>query len=282
MKFTLIVATLGRANEVTKLFESFEKQTFRDFEVVLVDQNKDNRVFDIYNKYRNFFPIYYIRTKEKGLSHARNLGLSHNLHEIVGFPDDDCWYPEDTLQKVNDLFLKTNNDIISGQPVDFKDNPLISNYLKNDAQVNLNNVWNAGVSTTLFFRKKVIEDIGCFDEVLGVGSGTIYGSGEETDYLIRALKQHYKMGYASELKIFHPRKTPTGDKKELERALLYGGGLGYVLKKHHYGNKKKILCLIRPLGGIMVAFLQLDFHLAKFRMNTLKGRIRGLKAKIYK
>ena len=282
MKFTLILATLGRSIEVAKFFESLKNQSFHDFDVVLVDQNTDNRVFKIYNQYRKFFSIDYIRTNQKGLSRARNLGLCRKLGEFVVFPDDDCCYPVDTLQKVNNLFLETNIDIISGQPVDFKENPLINNYLKKDAEVNLNNVWNAGISFTLFFRKKVIEDVGCFDEMLGVGSNTFYGSGEETDYLIRALKQHYRMKFVSDVKIYHPRKTSTGDKKELGRALLYGGGLGYVLKKHHYSKKKQLLCLIRPLGGTILAILQLDFHLAMFRINTLRGRIRGLNAKIDK
>ena len=38
--------------------------------------------------------------------------------------------------------------------------------------------------------------------------------------------------------------------------------------------------MIRPLGGSVLAFMKLDFYLAKYRMNTLRGRIRGLRAKI--
>lgn len=88
------------------------------------------------------------------------------------------------------------------------------------------------------------------------------------------------MKYISSLQIFHPRKTATGDKEDLNRALLYGGGMGYVLKKHHYDKRSQLLCMIRPLGGSVLAFMKLDFYLAKYRMNTLRGRIRGLRAKI--
>lgn len=42
--------------------------------------------------------------------------------------------------------------------------------------VNLDNVWNAGISFTIFFKRQVIEKVGAFDEMLGVGSGTVYGS----------------------------------------------------------------------------------------------------------
>lgn len=281
MKFTLILATLGRSDEVRRMLESLKRQSYQDFEVVLIDQNSDNRVFKLYKEYCDSFQINYIRTQEKGLSHARNLAIQYGkLNDIVGFPDDDCWYSRDTLKQVNNFFLQSDSDIVSGQPVDSNGIPLVRSFLKNDTMVNLDNVWNAGISFTIFFKRQVIEKVGAFDEMLGVGSGTVYGSGEETDYLIRALKKNFKMKYISSLQIFHPRKTATGDKEDLNRALLYGGGMGYVLKKHHYDKRSQLLCMIRPLGGSVLAFMKLDFYLAKYRMNTLRGRIRGLRAKI--
>lgn len=281
MKFTLILATLGRSDEVRRMLESLKRQSYQDFEVVLIDQNSDNRVFKLYKEYCDSFQINYIRTQEKGLSHARNLAIQYGkLNDIVGFPDDDCWYSRDTLKQVNNFFLQSDSDIVSGQPVDSNGIPLVRSFLKNDTMVNLDNVWNAGISFTIFFKRQVIEKVGAFDEMLGVGSGTVYGSGEETDYLIRALKRNFKMRYVSKLIISHPRKTAAGNKNDLSRALLYGGGMGYVLKKHHYDKKSQLLCRIRPLGGSVLAFMKLDFYLAKYRMNTLRGRIRGLRAKI--
>lgn len=281
MKFTLILATLGRSDEVRRMLESLKRQSYQDFEVVLIDQNSDNRVFKLYKEYCDSFQINYIRTQEKGLSHARNLAIQYGkLNDIVGFPDDDCWYSRDTLKQVNNFFLQSDSDIVSGQPVDSNGIPLVRSFLKNDTMVNLDSVWNAGISFTIFFKRQVIEKVGAFDEMLGVGSGTVYGSGEETDYLIRALKRNFKMRYVSKLIISHPRKTAAGNKNDLSRALLYGGGMGYVLKKHHYDKKSQLLCMIRPLGGAVLAFMELDFHLARYRMNTLRGRIRGLRAKI--
>ena len=44
------------------------------------------------------------------------------------------------------------------------------------------------ISFTIFLRRRVVERVGEFDETLGVGAGTPYGSCEESDYLIRAVK----------------------------------------------------------------------------------------------
>ena len=38
----------------------------------------------------------------RGLSRARNAGLRMIAGDIVSFPDDDCWYPPDLLQRVAD------------------------------------------------------------------------------------------------------------------------------------------------------------------------------------
>ena len=47
MRFSLIVATLGRTAELRRLLESLAVQTHQDFEVIVVDQNTDDRVSQI-------------------------------------------------------------------------------------------------------------------------------------------------------------------------------------------------------------------------------------------
>ena len=43
-EISLILATVGRTDELTRMFESLATQTFSDFEVVVVDQNEDDRL----------------------------------------------------------------------------------------------------------------------------------------------------------------------------------------------------------------------------------------------
>lgn len=279
MKFSLIVATLGRSSEVARLFESLLNQTYKDFEVILVDQNRDHRVFDIYNQYKEQLQIQYIHTDKKGLSHARNLGLKCHLQDVVAFPDDDCWYAKDTLEKVKDAFTHQHADVISGQPLNPDGKLLVRNYLKKSGPVTIQNVWNAAISISIFLKKTVVDKIGLFDNKLGVGSGTIFGSGEETDYIVRALESGFNVQYDANIKIIHPQEVIKKDSKEINRALSYGSGMGYVLAKHHFPFSIKAKALIRPFGGAMIAFAETDFHLMKIRFNTFRGRLRGMRVK---
>ena len=67
MKFSLIIATLGREKELYDLFESLNKQTYKNFEVIVIDQNKDDRVFKCVQKYMNFLDIKYKKSLNRGV-----------------------------------------------------------------------------------------------------------------------------------------------------------------------------------------------------------------------
>ena len=95
---SLIVGSLGRVGELRRLLGSLAGQTYREFEVVLVDQTGTEALAPVVAG----FPGLAVRrvAAAPGLSRARNLGLSLARGEIVGFPDDDCWYPPGLLAEV--------------------------------------------------------------------------------------------------------------------------------------------------------------------------------------
>lgn len=241
MKFSLIMATVGREKDIPIFLDSLKNQTYKNFELIVVDQNQDDRVEKLLIPYSEKFTIHHIRS-EKGLSKARNKGLKHATGDIIAFPDDDCVYKEDVLENVRKIVLEHKADGVTGKHVSSFDLSVPKQLKK----LNIYNVWFWSISFTVFVSKDVVKAVGDFDPLLGVGSGTKYGSGEETDYLIRALKKDFQLYHTSDVMVKHP--FPNFSEETLpEKAYNYSVGRRYVLDKHKYNSLFVIINVLYPL-----------------------------------
>src|ERR1700754_3487501 len=85
--FSLIVCTVDRSDQLERLFASLKVQRYTDFEVILVDQNLDDRLAGLVEGYSPSFTIRHIRS-ERGISRARNNGMAIATGSYICFPDD--------------------------------------------------------------------------------------------------------------------------------------------------------------------------------------------------
>jgi 2-beta-glucuronyltransferase len=232
---SLVLCTVGeRKRELIRLIRSLKAQEFTAYEIILVDQNPPGYLDEIFQA--EFAGLVVKRVfSDRGLSIARNVGLQNSKGEIVGFPDDDCWYPSDTLTKVV-LFFQRNRriDVLLGRTVDRFGAPSLSPLRKESGTVTRTNIWISGNSNTLFVRKDAIPPSG-FDEKLGVGASSRYQSGEETDFVLTLMEKKSRAVYVSDLKICHDQVDDIGTGRLLKRAWMYSFGFGFVLKKHNFG-----------------------------------------------
>lgn len=196
MQLSLIVGTLGRESELRRLLTSLAAQTFRDFEVLLIDQTGNDTLLPLLAEYETSVPLRRI-TAGRGLSKSRNLGLSLATGDLVAFPDDDAWYPTPTLlEEVADAFQCDETlDGLSFRVTDEAGLCSAGGWMST-AQVTMTpaNIWRTAVSCSFFLRRSALGDLR-FDEALGVGAGTPYGSGEETDFLLRLLERGATLRY---------------------------------------------------------------------------------------
>jgi Glycosyltransferase len=294
IKFYLILATLGRRDEIIDFLESLKNQTYKNFELIIVDQNETNLIEDLIEEYYSYFIIHHIKIKEKGLSLARNVGIKYlnsilnnnQTQEIIfAFPDDDCEYPKTLLEDVVKSFeaLENKYNILTGVSID-KKTLKVSNgrFERNSCEVNCNNFLRTATSFTIFMRHRGSIEL-LFDENLGVG--TFFGSAEDHDYLYRLLKLGYKAYYYPEkIKVYHPQKGNNfKDPNDRHRAFYYGKGLGALFKKYLIKGGDKCLIpqflqlfFIRPIGGMLLGLLKPNFDMFLYYKNVLLGRWVGL------
>jgi GT2 family glycosyltransferase len=271
----IVVATLGRTQEVARLVDSVVRQTLDGVRLIVVDQNEDDRLVPVLAQLPGHVPLLHLRS-ERGLSRARNAALAHLQAEVVTFADDDCWYAADLLASVMvRLSANTHYDGLSVLSLD--ETGVASNGRWDSAPgtIDRNNVWRRATSSTIFLRRCVVEAVGRFDEELGVGAGTAFGSGEETDYLLRALDLGFRLWYEPSLAVFHPQSRRRHDAATLATGRRYGVGMGRVLRKHRYPRRLAAYHCGRALGGSLLSLLRGDVGAARFHFAVARGRASG-------
>jgi len=271
---SLVLATIERTNELVRFLDSLRGQKYKNFEVIIVDQNSDERVDHIIEIGDFQFTINVVKC-EKGLSKARNIGLKYIKGSIVCFPDDDCWYEDGTLQLVHDYFENNKDiDVLCGR--------FTNEYGESEGawpgrtlKVNRYNVWKCAISFTIFCKSNILESSNNFDETLGVGANSKYQSGEETDFLIKNLSGGAVIIYYPDLVLRHPVKGVVFNDESIARAKKYAPGMGRVLRKNNYPIVFVFYVLLKSFLNILYSIILLDGQRIKYYKTIFVGRFQG-------
>lgn len=91
MKFSVIIATYNRADELPRTLESLKKlEADEPWEVIVVDNNSSDNTREVVEGVKSFpVPLRYIFEKEQGRSAALNAGIRAAQGEILAVTDDD-------------------------------------------------------------------------------------------------------------------------------------------------------------------------------------------------
>ncbi len=102
MKISVIVPTYNEGQTIEKCLKALKRQTFKDYEIVVVDGHSKDNTVEIAKKYAD--KILY--DEGKGAGAARNLAVRAVDSEIVAFVDGDTTVPENWVETVNAAFEK--------------------------------------------------------------------------------------------------------------------------------------------------------------------------------
>lgn len=273
--FSLIVATRGRDTDVGVLLDSLLAQKRDDLEVIVVDQNADDRLGPILARVADRLPITHLRSDRAHANHARNMGLRQARGAIVAFPDDDCILPPGVLDRVAAAFTDATLAVLTGPAVSPEGKLSSGRWRTDRGAITLANLWTSVIEFNLFLRRDVALAVGGFDERMG--PGTPWGSAEGNDLVARAIRSGYRALYDPALRIIHPDKrlTPIA----VERARLYGAGLGVALRRHAPGIRVWLPFFLRPLGGLVLAALKRNPLQVAYYFATFRGRLSGFLAR---
>jgi glycosyltransferase involved in cell wall biosynthesis len=172
----VIIPTYNNSRYIKKTIESVLRQTFRDFEIIVVDDGSTDNTAVVLEEYKG--EITYFHQHNRGASSARNKGINEARGKYISFLDSDDYYCEDNLlKKIN--ILESNpyvglvysdwnyvneqgNFIEKGSYRFLHDEKKTSGYIFEELLYKRNFITTSAV----LVRKIVLDDVGLFDPMI--------------------------------------------------------------------------------------------------------------------
>lgn len=114
IKFSIIIPCYNLENYISKTIENVLKQTYINFELVLIDDGSTDNTLKILKTYEKRDNRIIVISKENGgVSSARNIGISKAAGEYILFLDGDDLIENNLLAKAQEIFEQGNVDMFS-------------------------------------------------------------------------------------------------------------------------------------------------------------------------
>ena len=182
-KISIITVTKNSESFLQETIDSLSKQTYQNFEHIIVDGSSTDKTIDIIKKNSNKITKW-ISEPDKGLYYAMNKGLDLCSGDVIGILNSDDIYFPDALRIVNEYFLRNEIDFLFGSV--FKHKLMHGFYPKKIH-------WTFGFYTThsvgFFIKKSSQEKIGPYD--------TKYRWSADYDNFYKMIVKHKMIGMAT-------------------------------------------------------------------------------------
>ncbi len=205
---SVILPCYNSERDLPNVLREIEKQTFKDRELLIIDDGSTDKSRDISSEYcASHTSARLIRGEHLGLTHARNVGLRESKGEVIFYAESDCVYDEDYVEKAVNCLDGNPSDsavCLTGGPLKLKstlatESIEIENFLQHkllaEGKIKPFYAW--------VFRKAALEKLKGFDEGLF--------QGEDKDIFIRFKQAGYAVAWIPGIHWRHRRDQTTAE-----------------------------------------------------------------------
>lgn len=247
MRYSVIIPVFNRPDEVDELLQSLCEQTFRDFEVIVVEDGSSVPCLSVVEKYHALLDIHYYRKGNSGPGQTRNYGAERSRGEYLIILDSDCILPAGYLEAVEAELLRQPADAFGGPDCAH------ASFTKIQKAINY--------SMTSFFttggirggKKKMDKfyprsfNMGVRREVYqALGGFSCMRFGEDIDFSIRIFKGGYRCRLFPDAWVYHKRRT---DLKKFFKQ-VHNSGIARINLYKRYPESLKAVHLLPALFTI--------------------------------
>lgn len=208
MRYSVIIPVYNRPDEVDELLQSLTQQSFKDFEVIVVEDGSSIPCQKVVESYQELLEIHYYNKSNSGPGQTRNYGAERSKGDYLIVLDSDCILPEGYLAAVEAELQREPTDAFGG--------PDRAHDSFTDIQKAIN------YSMTSFFttggirggKKKMDKfyprsfNMGIRRDVYhSLGGFSRMRFGEDIDFSIRIFKGGYRCRLFPDAWVYHKRRT---------------------------------------------------------------------------
>jgi len=246
MKFSVVIATYNRADELLRTLESLSTLMVPEpWEVVIVDNNSSDDTREVVLKQSETFPVplHYLFEPQQGRSAALNAGIKFSQGDIVAITDDDVRVDFNWLTNADHALQRLGCDYLGGKALPIWSGPrpewirerrsihwaviALLDYGPEALPFDENHV---PLGLNMIFRREAFDRAGLWDNTLGRKAGSLLGQ-EVREWSQRARAANLKGFYSPDLVVHHVIPADRLTKKYfrswfywhgISRAILYG------------------------------------------------------------
>ncbi|MEM1406653.1 MAG: glycosyltransferase [Bacteroidota bacterium] len=209
--YSIIIPVYNRPNEVDELLGSLTKQTYKHFEVIIVEDGSTDKCDHLIEKYDSQLRLQYFYKPNTGQGFSRNFGFARGKGDYLIVFDSDCLIPSHYLQTVDD-FLNKEPLAAFGGPDRAMDN---FTTVQRAISYSMTSIFTTGGirggekrlgafhprSFNMGISRQVFEHTGGY---------IITRMGEDIEFSIRIIEKGFKTGLIPNAFVYHKRRTSLG------------------------------------------------------------------------
>lgn len=241
MLLSIIIPIYNRPEELDELFESLERQTMHDYEVIVVEDGSLRPSAHVVERYRNVLPsVQYLTIPNSGPSTARNVGAERASGEYLLILDSDVVLPEGFLLRVQESVLRYQPDAWGGPDAA---SPTFSPMQRAISYAMTSLLTTGGIrggsagameqfkprTFNMGCRRSLFLELGGFDATMRYG--------EDIDFSLRLIASGAKVCLFVEAYVYHKRRA---NLEQFFRQVYHSGQARVELERRHPGSTKPV------------------------------------------
>jgi glycosyltransferase involved in cell wall biosynthesis len=236
-KFSVVVPVYNRPGELRELLLSLANQTFKDFEVVIVEDGSTITSKSVVDEFSGTVVIKYLVKPNSGPGPSRNMGFQNSTGEYFAVFDSDCILPPEYFQSVLNFLARHPLDAWGGPDrahADFTilqramgytmSSPLTTGGIRGGKK---HVGWFQPRSFNMGISRRVFEETGGFQ---------FDRFAEDIEFSIRMKQKGFRVGLIPEAFVYHKRRTSLP--QFFKQVFNFGRGRALIGKK--YPNEVKL------------------------------------------